>query len=105
MIPESLVSFSIKTALIGAAIGFILGYLAKKVSKILIIALIIIVIVVQLGLYDGMISIDWLTYKPVVDGVLEEGKEVILSYKDYLIDNLAFFVSLGVGFILGFGKG
>ncbi|MBL1211791.1 MAG: hypothetical protein HND52_00415 [Ignavibacteriae bacterium] len=103
--PDSLFTFSIKTALMGAAIGFILGYLAKKVSKILIIALIIIVIVVQLGIYDGMIQIDWLTYKPMVEGAIEDGKSAVLGYKDYLVDNLAFFVSLGVGFILGFSKG
>jgi len=103
--PESLLTFSIKTALMGAAIGFILGYLSKKVSKVLIVVVILLVVLVELGIYDGMIQIDWLTYKPIVDGALQEGKETILGFKDYIIDNLAFFVSLGVGFIIGFSKG
>jgi uncharacterized membrane protein (Fun14 family) len=89
--PDSLFTFSIKTALMGAAIGFILGYLAKKISKILLIVIIILVIVVELGIYDGMIQIDWLTYKPMVEGAIAEGKGTILSYKDYLVDNHCFF--------------
>jgi uncharacterized membrane protein (Fun14 family) len=103
--PESLLTFSIKTALMGAAIGFILGYLAKKVSKIIIVVIIILVVLVEFGIYDGMIQIDWLTYKPIIEGAITEGKETALGFKDYIIDNLAFFVSFGVGFIFGFSKG
>jgi uncharacterized membrane protein (Fun14 family) len=103
--PESLLTFSIKTALMGAAIGFVIGYLAKKVSKILIVILLLLVVLVELGLYDGIIQIDWLTYKPIVEGALQEGKETLFGFKDYIADNLAFIVSLAIGFILGFGKG
>ena len=99
--PDSLFTFSIKTALMGAAIGFILGYLAKKISKILLIAIIILVIVVEFGIYDGMIQIDWLTYKPMVEGAIEEGTFTLMLP----VDSEAFFVSLGVGFIFGFSKG
>ena len=105
MISEELLSFSIKTAVLGLAAGFIVGYLFKKVSKIVIVVVIAAIILFQFGIYDGFININWLTYQPLVEDAIENAGFSFEIVKQVFLDNLAFSIFVIAGFIFGLQRG
>ncbi|MCW8850009.1 MAG: FUN14 domain-containing protein [Melioribacteraceae bacterium] len=97
--------FALKSGGIGLLSGIAVGFISKKVSKIMVFMIALAFILIQVAIYNGYISVDWLSWKDTAVEMAKRTKLPTASIQNIIMRNIPFSVAAIIGFIFGFKKG
>jgi len=97
--------FALKSGGIGLLSGIAVGFISKKVSKIMVFMIALAFILIQVAIYNGYISVDWLSWKDTAVEMAKRTKIPTASIQNIIMRNIPFSVAAIIGFIFGFKKG
>jgi uncharacterized membrane protein (Fun14 family) len=99
------VIFALKSGGIGLLSGIAIGFISKKISKIMVFMIALAFIITQVAIYNGYISVDWLSWKDTAVEMAKQTKISTASIQNIILRNIPFSVAAIIGFIFGFKKG
>lgn len=99
------VIFALKSGGIGLLSGIAIGFISKKISKIMVFMIVLAFILIQIAIYNGYISFDWLSWKDTAVEMAKQTKIPTTSIQKIIMRNMPFSVAAIIGFIFGFKKG
>ena len=97
--------FALKSGGIGLLSGIAVGFISKKISKIIVFMIALVFILIQVAIYNGYITVDWLSWKDTAVQMARQTKIPTNSIQNIIMRNIPFSVAAVIGFIFGFKKG